>query len=74
MDHMFFDEYDYYNFGSNFDKIVNGSGTGHAKHKSNKIDNQKYAPSGHVRKVVTKLQNSEKKKKEEKIRRNSSSF
>ena len=73
MDHDFFDEYDYFNFGSSYDKIAfqGGRGSGHAKHKENKLESKKYSPSGHVRKVVTKLQNSEKKKKIEKLRRNS---
>lgn len=72
MDNVFFDEYDYFNFGSNFDKIFQeGKSSGHSKHKGYKIHSQKYSPSGHVRKVVTKLQNSEKKKKEEKLRHDS---
>lgn len=68
MDHVYFDEYDYYNFGSGYDKIVAGK-SGHSKHKENILETRRYSPSGHVRKVVTKLQNSEKKKKELKLRR-----
>lgn len=58
----FFDQYDYYNFGSEFDKMASGMKGGHAKNKEKK-ENLKYTPSGHVRKVVTKLQNAEKKEK-----------
>ena len=65
MDHIYFDEYDYFNFGSGYDKIIAGK-QGHSKHKD--PDYYKYAPSGHVRKMVTKLQNAEKKKKVENLR------
>uniref|UniRef100_A0A1X7VUV4 Nuclear protein 1 n=1 Tax=Amphimedon queenslandica TaxID=400682 RepID=A0A1X7VUV4_AMPQE len=69
MDHIYFDEYDYFNFGSGFDKMFpDNKNTGHSKHKGYKLETQRYSPSGHVRKVVTKLQNSEKKKKEKRLR------
>ena len=69
MDDAYFDQYDYYNFGAGYDKISKAGG-GHAKSKEKKI-NMKYAPSGHVRSVVTKLQNSEKKLKQARQRLNS---
>ena len=65
----YFDKYDYYNFGSDFDKIEATKG-GHAKHKERK-EGHKYAPSGNVRIVVTKLQNAEKKEKNARRRLNS---
>lgn len=70
MDDSYFDEYDYYNFGSGFDKISKAGGSGHAKGKDKKI-NMKYEPSGNVRSVVTKLQNAEKKMKQARQRLNS---
>lgn len=70
MDETYFDEYDYYNFGSGFDKIVKPGGGGHAKGKDKKV-NMKYSPSGNVRYVVTKLQNAEKKEKLARQRLNS---
>ena len=69
MDDTYFDEYDYYNFGSGFDKMSK-SGGGHAKSKERK-ENLKYMPSGNVRHVVTKLQNAEKKLKQARQRMNS---
>lgn len=68
MDHLYFDDYDYFNFGSDYDKIVNGK-QGHSKHKTPEYF--KYSPSGNVRKTVTKLQNAEKKKKAVNMRHNS---
>ena len=71
-DSYFIDEYDYYNFGSGFDKISHSKsgGGGHAKGQERKI-NKKYSPSGNVRTVVTKLQNAEKKVKQARQRLNS---
>jgi hypothetical protein len=74
-DSYFIDEYDYYNFGSDFDKIsgskTRGAGAGgHAKAKDRKV-NLKHDPSGNVRCVVTKLQNAEKKEKQARQRMNS---
>ena len=66
----YFDEYDYFNFGSGYDKMT-GSLTGHAKHKNFRVNTCRYSPSGNVRVVVKKLQNSERKKKEKKLRRSS---
>ena len=65
----FFDEYDYYNFGTGFDKMSK-TGGGHAKSKERK-ENLKFTPSGNVRHVVTKLQNAEKKVKQARQRMNS---
>ena len=56
----YFDTYDYYNFGSTYDKITIAKG-GHAKHKT------KHDPSGHTRKIVTNIQNSEKKKARQRL-------
>lgn len=69
-DSYFIDEYDYYNFGSGFDKISKAGGGGHAKAKDKKI-NLRHEPSGNVRSVVTKLQNAEKKAKQARQRTNS---
>ena len=69
MDDTYFDQYDYYNFGGEYNKIAKGSG-GHAKHKGKK-QNLKYAPSGNVRLVVTNIQNAEKKEKQARQRLNS---
>ena len=72
MDDAYFDEYDYYNFGSGYDKMAKVGGGGHSKSKSkDKKLSQKYSPSGNVRHVVTKLQNSEKKQKQTRLRLNS---
>lgn len=65
----YFDSYDYYNFGTGFDKMQPGK-AGHAKHKVRK-EGQRYAPSGNIRHVVTKLQNAEKKEKNARKRLNS---
>ena len=70
MDDAYFDEYDYYNFGSDFDKMSKAGGSGHSRGKEKKA-NMKYAPSGNVRSVVTKLQNAEKKVKLARQRMNS---
>lgn len=70
MDDSYFDQYDYYNFGSGFDKISKAGGGGHAKSKERKV-NMRYEPSGNVRSVVTKLQNAEKKAKQARQRLNS---
>ena len=69
MDDTYFDEYDYYNFGSGFDKMSKAGG-GHSRGKERKA-NMKYEPSGNVRSVVTKLQNAEKKVKLARQRMNS---
>ena len=69
MDEQYMSEFDYYNYGAEFDKISKGSG-GHAKHKGKK-ENLKYAPSGNVRKIVANVQNAEKKEKQARQRVNS---
>ena len=64
---MFFDQYDYYNFGADFDKLNKAktvSGGGHSKHK-------KIGPVCNDRKVVSNIQNAEKKEKEARQRLNS---
>lgn len=62
-DLQYMDELDGYNFGSGFDKLTAGvKEHSKSKHKEWKA-NLKYAPSGNVRVVVTKLQNAETKKK-----------
>jgi len=69
----YFDSYDYYNFGHEFEKVessMKGGGHSKSKHKEKK-ETFKYAPSGNVRKVVTKLQNAEKKEKIARQRLNS---
>lgn len=70
MDDTYFDQYDYYNFGSRFDKMSKTPGGCHSKGKERKV-NMKFTPSGNVRSVVTKLQNSEKKEKQARLRLNS---
>lgn len=67
MDHVYFDEYDYYNFGSGFDKIAGSRRRGHAKHKERK-ESLNSCPSGTVRKFIQTIQNSEKRKKEDRLR------
>lgn len=67
IDEQFFDEYDYYNFGTDFDKLnklKTTSGSGHAKHK-------KTAQIFNDRKNVTNIQNAEKKEKTLRQRMNS---
>ncbi len=72
MDDSFFDEYDYYNFGTVFDKMTRTGGGGHSRSKAkDKKQSLRYSPSGNVRHVVTKLQNSEKKQKKSRLRLNS---
>jgi len=72
MDDTYFDQYDYYNFGAGFDKMTRVGGGGHSKSKTkDKRQDLKYSPSGNVRHVVTKLQNSEKKLKKSRLRLNS---
>lgn len=69
MDEQYMSEFDYYNYGREYDMISKGSG-GHAKHKGKK-ENIKYAPSGNVRKIVANVQNAEKKEKQARQRINS---
>ena len=66
MDHAYFDELDYFNFGAEYDKMMT-SRTGHAKHKA-RSENHRYAPSGNVRKVVENIQNAEKREKDKRLR------
>jgi len=69
MDEQYMTEFDYYNYGAEYDKISKGSG-GHAKHKLKK-ESKKFAPSGNVRKIVANVQNAEKKEKQARQRVNS---
>lgn len=66
-DDTYFDRYDYYNFGADFDKLSRAkmaSGSGHAK-------NKKMVPTANDRKMVTNIQNSLKKEKKARLRLNS---
>ena len=59
----YMDEFEKYNFGTGFDKLTAAMKEhSKSKHKERKA-NVKYAPSGNVRVIVTKLHNSEAKKK-----------
>ena len=63
-DQQYMEEYDEYNYGVEFTKIEGRmKAGGHAKHKDTK-EKQKFSPSGNVRKVVSNIQNAEKKDKE----------
>lgn len=66
MDHAYFDELDYFNFGAEYDKMMT-SRTGHAKHKS-RSENHRFSPSGNVRKFVENIQNAEKREKDKRLR------
>jgi len=60
-DEKYMDEFDDYNYGVEYDKMEERMKVGgHAKHKGK----QKHDPSGNVRKVVSNIQNAEKKDKE----------
>jgi len=67
-DDAYFDEYDYYNFGSEFDKLnrakITPGGAGNTKNKKNGV-------IGHDRKMVANIQNSLKKEKQARQRLNS---
>ena len=66
-DDAYFDQYDYYNFGADFDKLNKAkmaSGGGHAK-------NKKIGHTGNDRKMVVNIQNSLKKEKQARQRLNS---
>lgn len=58
MSETHFDEYEHYNFDQ--DKLVNSghSGKGRTKKEASEHTNH-FDPSGHSRKIVTKLQNTE---------------
>uniref|UniRef100_A0A336JZ31 CSON003684 protein n=1 Tax=Culicoides sonorensis TaxID=179676 RepID=A0A336JZ31_CULSO len=59
------DEYEHYNYEQ--DKIANQGHSGKQRTKKEVSDHTNHHdPSGHSRKIVTKLQNSEQKKKERK--------
>ena len=63
-DQQYMEEYDEYNYGTEFTKLEERmKAGGHAKHKGTK-DKQRFCPSGNVRKVVSDIQNQEKKNKE----------
>ena len=67
MDHDYFDTYDYYNFGSSYDKIAGSRRRGHAKHKERR-ESLNALPSGTARKFIQTIQNSEERKKVERLR------
>ena len=70
-DQQYMEEYDEYNYGVEFNKLEERmKAGGHAKHKDVK-EKKKFSPSGNVRKVVSDIQNAEKKDKE--IRKRSGS-
>lgn len=59
------DEYEHYNYEQ--DKIANQGHSGKQRTKKEASDHTNHHdPSGHSRKIITKLQNSEQKKKERK--------
>ena len=63
-DQQYMEDFDEYNYGVEFTKIEGRmKDGGHAKHKGTK-DRQRFSPSGNVRKVVSNIQNAEKKGKE----------
>ena len=63
-DQQYMEEYDEYNYGVEYTKMEERMKTGgHAKHKDTK-EKQKFSPSGNVRKVVSNIQNAERKDKE----------
>lgn len=63
-DEQYMGDFDEYNYGVEFSKLEERmKAGGHAKHKGPK-EKQKFSPSGNVRKVVSNIQNAEKKDKE----------
>jgi len=62
----YLDEYDYYNFDP-VATAVSHSRKGRSK-KEASLNTNRHNPAGHERKVLTKLQNTEKKRKELNIR------
>lgn len=63
-DQRYMEQYDEYNYDIEFTKMEERmKAGGHAKHKDSK-ERQKFSPSGNVRKVVSNIQNAEKKGKE----------
>lgn len=63
-DEQYMEEFDEYNYDMDFTKMEERMKSGgHAKHKDSK-EKQKFSPSGNVRKVVSNIQNAEKKDKE----------
>ena len=58
----FFDEYEHYNFDKNAANISN-SRKGRTK-KEASMNTNRFNPGGHERKMVVKLQNTERKRKE----------
>ncbi len=67
-DDTYFDSYDYYNFGADFDKLnrvkMTSASGGHAR-------NKKTGPTANDRKMVVNIQNSMKKEKKARQRLNS---
>ena len=63
-DQQYMGEYDEYNYGVEFNKLEGRMKSGgHSKHKEIK-EKKRFSPSGNVRKVVSDIQNAEKKDKE----------
>ena len=63
-DKEYMERYDEYNYDIEFTKMEERmKAGGHAKHKDTR-ERQKFSPSGNVRKVVSDIQNAEKKGKE----------
>lgn len=62
----FLDEYDYYNFDP-VATVVSHSRKGRSK-KEASLNTNRPNPAGHERKVLTKLQNTERKRKESNLR------
>ncbi|XP_063536596.1 nuclear protein 1 [Cydia strobilella] len=62
MSETFFDEYDHYNFEQDKHIFSGHSGKQRSKREVSEHQNH-FDPSGHSRKIVTKLANTEKNKK-----------
>ncbi|CAH1264002.1 NUPR2 [Branchiostoma lanceolatum] len=59
----FFDEYEYYNF-DDYEKLFgHSSGKGRTRREAD-LRTNRHDPNGHVRKIVTKMQNTEKNRRQ----------
>ncbi|XP_014254416.1 nuclear protein 1 [Cimex lectularius] len=67
MSESHFDEYEHYNFDQDKNLYCGSSGKQRSKKEASDHQNH-FDPCGHSRKIVTKLQNSEAKKKEGKVK------
>merc|ERR1712045_748810 len=62
-----FDQYEYYNFE---EKLLSSRNTGKQRRKKEAaLNTNRHSPGGHERKIVTKLRNSERNKKQRKQRK-----